>query len=249
MARFRRKKALYEVIGKTELKSSYGKTLEQLHQEKYDKNQANAADAARRMPKTVTGWPKKPRMIQFNAGRIEISIPYQFAVALILGIVLLLLVVFRLGQNTGLLSERKATGLAEKVQKSPQKAPGQPATSQLQMPEAKTLLAAQPDEKADLAQPKAGNRIVIQTYQLRAHLEPVRQYFAQFGIETEIRKIDDWYYLVTKEKYENPERPGTDGYRAKQRIIDLGAKYKAPMGYETFGTKPFHDAYGKKFDD
>ena len=90
---------------------------------------------------------------------------------------------------------------------------------------------------------------MIQTYQLRTHLEPVKQYFAQFGIETDIKKIGDWYYLVTKDKYENPEKSGTDGYFAKQKIIELGAEYKAPQGYETFGSKPFYDAYGQRFDD
>ncbi len=57
------------------------------------------------------------------------------------------------------------------------------------------------------------------------------------------------YYLVTKEKYDNPERSGTDGSKAKQDIIKLGAAYKAPQGYGTFGPKPFHDAYGMRFDD
>jgi len=80
-------------------------------------------------------------------------------------------------------------------------------------------------------------------------LEPVKQYFASFGIETEIRQVGSWYYLVTKDKYENPERPGTEGYVAKERIIKLGANYKAPPGYESFGTQPFHDAYGMRFDD
>ena len=67
--------------------------------------------------------------------------------------------------------------------------------------------------------------------------------------ETEIKKVGDWYYLVTKHRYEKPDRAGTDGYLAKQEIIKLGAKYKAPAGYESFGREPFHDAYGKKFDD
>jgi hypothetical protein len=80
-------------------------------------------------------------------------------------------------------------------------------------------------------------------------LEPVKEHFAQFGIETEIKRIDEWYYLVTKDKYDNPQKPGTDGYLARQRIIELGAQYKAPPGYETFGKEPFHDAYGMKFDD
>jgi len=103
--------------------------------------------------------------------------------------------------------------------------------------------------KVEPVKQKGNNRIVIQTYQLRADLEPVKQFFAQFGIETEIIKINDWYYLVTKDKYENPEKPGTDGYLAKQKIIELGTKYKAPQGYETFGKKPFYDAYGMNFDN
>jgi hypothetical protein len=77
----------------------------------------------------------------------------------------------------------------------------------------------------------------------------VKQFYTENGVETEIRKIGGMYYLVTTSKYENPEKQGTDGYLAKQKIIELGAKYKAPQGYETFGTKPFHDAYGMKFDD
>jgi hypothetical protein len=77
----------------------------------------------------------------------------------------------------------------------------------------------------------------------------VKDYFAGFGIETEVRHINNWYYLVTKDKYDNPEKPGTDGYAAKQKIIELGADYKAPAGYGTFGPKPFHDAYGMRFED
>jgi len=104
-------------------------------------------------------------------------------------------------------------------------------------------------EKTELAESKGNNRIVIQEYQVRAHLEPVKKYFDQSGIETEIRKIGGTYYLVTREKYENPGRAGTDGYVAKQRIIAVGAQYKAPQGYETFARNLFKDAYGMKFDD
>jgi hypothetical protein len=84
---------------------------------------------------------------------------------------------------------------------------------------------------------------------LREHLEPVRLYFAEKGIETEIRRIGDRYYLVTSQKYDNPEREGTEGYQAKQKIIETGAGYKSPPGYESFGTRPFSDAYGMRFDD
>jgi hypothetical protein len=172
--------------------------------------------------------------VQFNAGKIEISIPYQVAIALLLGVILLVLVAFRLGQRTK--SEQGVTtSNVEQAVKSSKAA-------NLSTVETKKPAAA-------VEKPKGNNRIVIQTYQLRTHLEPVKQYFAQFGIETEIKKIGDWYYLVTRDKYENPEKSGTDGYFAKQKIIELGAEYKAPQGYETFGSKPFYDAYGQRFDD
>jgi len=31
--------------------------------------------------------------------------------------------------------------------------------------------------------------------------------------------------------------------------VKIGADYKAPQGFGSFGTKPFHDAYGMKFDN
>ena len=237
MVRKRKKKALYEVISKAQSKPGGDKPLEQLHPGKSDKERPEG-ESATQIPERVAKWPKRPRIVQFNAGKIEISIPYQVAIALLLGVILLVLVAFRLGQRAK--SEQGVTTSnverAVKTGESSSKVPNL-STSETKKPAA----AAQ--------KPKGNNRIVIQTYQLRTDLEPVKQYFAQFGIETDIKKIGDWYYLVTKDKYENPEKLGTDGYFAKQKIIELGAKYKAPQGYETFGSKPFHDAYGQRFDD
>ena len=66
------------------------------------------------------------------------------------------------------------------------------------------------------------------------------------GIETEIRKVGQTFYLVTKDKYDNPQRPGTDGYKARQRIVELGTGYVPPPG---FGSFDFRSAYGMKFGD
>lgn len=248
MARNREKKALYEVISRTWSKPHYDKTLEQPHPKKSGKKDEQITTKLPiRMQARAAKWLNRPRIVQFNAGRIEISMPYQLAIALLLGLVLLVLVAFRLGQIT-YLSSQKATDSTAKMPESMQKASPEMTTDAPQR-------AAPAEEKAAVPEPvkpKGNNRIVIQTYQVRADLEPVKQYFAQFGIETEIMKISDWYYLVTKDKYENPEKPGTDGYFAKQKIIELGAKYEAPPGYETFakkGKKPFYDAYGKRFDE
>ncbi|MGA1979505.1 MAG: hypothetical protein ABSG99_02920 [Sedimentisphaerales bacterium] len=245
MARNREKKALYEVMSKTWSKPRQDKTLEQLHPEKSDKDK----QIVTKFPTPASGrakWLNRPRIAQINAGRIEISIPYQLAIALLLGLILLVLVSFRLGQ-----SGQKATVSTVKTPKTMQKeAPkvtvGAP---QKAVPAEEKAPAPPVVQKVEPVKPKGDNRIVIQTYQLRADLEPVKQYFAQFGIETEIIKVGDWYHLVTKDKYENPGKPGTDGYLAKQKIIELGAKYKAPPGYEAFGSQPFRDAYGKRFDE
>ena len=48
---------------------------------------------------------------------------------------------------------------------------------------------------------------------------------------------------------ENPNKLGTDGYAARTRIIELGANYVSPPGYDSFGAEPFYDAYGMKSRD
>lgn len=243
MVHKRRKKPFYEVMGKTWSKPGRYKTLGQPHPEEPAEDQPITPP-----PERLARWPKKPKIVQFNADRIEISIPYQLAIAILLGLVLLVLIFFRLGQITSLSSQ---TNSAAKTPKNIQKVTPKPTVTAPQRPLAAEKIAPVPasGEKTKPAKLEGNNRIVIQTYQLRADLEPVKQYFAQFGIETEIKKIGNWYYLVTRNKYENPEKPGTNGYFTKQKIIQWGAKYKAPPGYETFGTKPFHDAFGMKFDE
>ena len=247
MVRKRRKKSLYEVIGQTWPKSGPNKVLGQPHPERPgEKGEPAAAESTTPVPERLAKWPKRPRIVQINADRIEISIPYLLAIAILLGIILLVLIFFRLGQ-----SSQKRSGSALEIPRNVRKTtPGATVgIPQMFVPAEKKMPTSASARKVEPVKLKGNNRIVIQTYQLRAHLVPVKQYFAQFGIETEIKKNDGWYYLVTRDKYENPEKSGTDGYLAKQKIIEWGAKYKAPPGYETFGTKPFHDAYGMRFED
>ncbi len=250
MVHKRKKKPFYEVMGKTWSKPGQYKTLGRPYPEEPAEGQPIAPDSTTPTlpPERLARWPKKPKIVQFNASRIEISIPYQLAIAILLGLVLLVLIFFRLGQIT---SPSSQTNSAAKTPKNIQKVTPKPTATTPQRPAAAEKIAPVPasGEKTKPAKLEGNNRIVIQTYQLRADLEPVKQYFAQFGIETEIKKIGNWYYLVTRNKYENPEKPGTNGYFAKQKIIQWGAKYKAPPGYESFGTKPFHDAFGMKFDE
>ncbi len=231
-------------MGRNRPKSRFSKLLERLHPKKPEPIIRPIVS----IPQKMAQWPMKPKILQFNAGRIEISAPYQLVIALLLGLILLVLVFFRLGQ----IYERASTKSAAKMPKGGQKVTPAFSTGTPQVvtkPIEKTTPVAVPAVKAEAAESTGNNRIVVQIYQFRAHLEPVKQYFADNGIETEIRKIGEMYYLVTSNKYESPEKPGTEGYSTKQKIIELGAKYKAPQGYETFGAQPFHDAYGMRFDD
>jgi len=244
MTRYRRgKKSLYEVMSKTRLKPSYDKTLEQLHPAQPDKVETTSQKPGTALPTGAAKWWTRPKHLQINAGRIEISIPYQLAIAILLGLIVLILLAFRLGQFS-----QKAADSTARIERSEQAEPaGRDTTTTTE----KRLSPKEPlaSDKSDVPTGTGtDNRIVIQTFQVRSHLEPVGQYFAQFGIETEIRKIGEWYYLLTKNKYQNPQSPGTDGYLMKQKIIQLGANYKAPPGYETFAPNLFKDAYGMKVD-
>jgi hypothetical protein len=246
MALSRKKKSLYEVVGKTWSKSRYDKTLEKPQPAPAPADEPTAQQATK-LSEKLAKWPRRPRIIQFNAGRIEMSIRYEVAVALLLGFILLALIIFRLGQS-GSPADKKLPEARTQTPAATQLIPPANELAQRPAPPEEPVAAALA-ERIEQPEPTGDNRIVIQTYQLRPHLVPVQQYFARFGIETEIMKMGDWYYLVTKNKYENPERPGTDGFAAKQKIIELGAAYRAPLGYESFGDKPFHDAYGMRFEE
>ncbi len=239
MARNRKKIGLYEVISKTRAKYSSDKRLQQS-----PKDEGGAAPSTVGAIEGLGRWPTRPKIVQLNAGRFEVSMPYQLVIALLLCLVLLFLVVFRLGQN---LSGQKT---AETVAEVPgnlfdQAAPAALSVKTTDTP--KKLEAAV--KKAEPVKSGASNRIVIQTLDVRRDLEPVKEYYARFGIQAKIREIGGVYYLVTSEKYKNPERAGTDGYLAKQKITKVGINYKPPPGYRSFGTKPFQDAYGMKFND
>jgi len=199
MARRRGRKALYEVMSKTRPKPSYGKTVEQLRPQEPAKEARVTPKPDKAIPKGVARWWRKPKAVQLNAGRIEISIPYQLGIAVLLGFILVVSIAFRLGQRA--------------------------------------------------AHSGAGTQGSAQEGRAERDLEPVKLYFDQLGIKTEIRKIRDTYYLVTSNKYDNPNNDGTNGYRVMQKIVELGPKYQAPPGYETFAPNFFTDAYGMRFDD
>jgi len=203
-----------------------------------------------KVPKTnleTSKWPRRPRFVQFNAGRLELSVPYAVVITACLLVVLFILIGFRLGQAGGRAKEKSAAAAVEPVKKADPQATDL-ATAVSVKPETvqaeKTGRKSRPKMVEPI--PSGDHIIVLVQYPTRADLVPVRQYYADNGIETEIIFENGWYFLVTKNRYRNPNREDTDGYRVKQRIIKLGSKYKAPTGHETFAPNLFRDAYGKK---
>ncbi len=238
-----KKKALYEVIGRAGAKPSY----EHLHPDSTESQQPSSNTA---QTSGVVRWKISPSAVQFNAGRIEISIPYQVAIAVVLGILLAAVVLFRVGQSFGNRADAVNPPAAKTVVNKPAAKDVQAIKTRPVQPKQEIEQSAQTAAAGPVGPVSTGkNRIVLKIYQVRSHLEPVKEYFDKMGVATEILEKGSWFYLVTKNKYDNPERQGTDGFVAKQKIIELGTSYKAPVGFETFGPKPFSDAFGMKFED
>jgi hypothetical protein len=173
--------------------------------------------------------------------------PYQLAVALVLGFVLLVLAAFRLGQ-VYYLTDQGAIGPAGKMPQINRENPIEQKGADTMEPPApvedSTLLGIKELEPVK-PEPTGNNVIVLVEFGAHADLVPVRDHFAEYGIETEIVMENGRYFLQTKNRYDNPRTLGTDGYKVLQEIIEVGAKYKAPPNYEPFTQHLFSDAYGK----
>ena len=242
MARKRKKKALYEVISQSRSRSSIERAT-QKDTERADTGESAVSDKVDTSVRTQ--WPRKPKLFQFNAGRVEISMPYQLAVAMLLGIVLLVLVFFRLGQMSYLKNQNSQSGETSKEFE-----PGS-LNSDGEIYSIETRSNGQPKEITtgftSGVESTGDNVIVIQILKDRTQLEPVKDYYSSLGIETRIIGKNDRYYLVTEKRYDNPD--STAAYSAKQMIIRRGADYKPPPGYKGFGEKPFSDAFFMKIED
>jgi hypothetical protein len=243
MAKYRGKKALYEVIAQSRQKTGDEKKV----------NKQNTQKDSRKNDEK-SKLPKKPSIFYAYKGRVEFSLPYTSLAVAVLGLILVLLLVYRLGQiSVAGEKPENTTGNTKQVSQDfqPEKTYNSPKQVQ-----ADTFFTEEKQEKYSdntdnpVSDTSSGdNRIVIQTCQTKRPLEPVVEYFAENNISTEIIKINNRYFLMTKRGFDNPHRKGTGGYKMRQRIIQLGAEYESPPGYASFGNKPFHDAYGMKFNN
>jgi len=234
MGRHRGQKSLYEAMSKTGDKSRPSSILDRLRS-------APTAESNHPEPTKVeapppiappTPW-RGPKALQFNAGRIEISIPYQLAIAFALGLVLIIVLAYWLGQ-----ARPKAAKGPEGSTRTNARSPGTDGATR-----------GQPTGSPFGTGQTQGNYvIVIAEYSRQIDLEYVRQHFMEAGIATRITQRGNKFVLETSNMYDDPEKSGTNGFLAKQKIIEVGAKYKgkAPRGYETFAPNFFKTASGMK---
>lgn len=243
MARNRRKKALYEVISKSWPRPGAGRKAERLRPPVAEKKpQPTEPKASVPGPATASPWPKRPRLVQFSADRVELSLPYQVAIAVLLAIILVALVLYRLGQMSAP-GRAQPTGPAKNV---PAKAP--PGQLIKPAPTENETTSDTAEENVATEQQR-DHVIVVQQYDTRADLVPVQKHFADYDIETEIVLMNGVYFLITKDRYEDTETTGTEGYQAKLMIRNVGALYRAPAGHERFARRKFSDAYGMKITE
>lgn len=239
MARYRKKKVLYELISKTKRRAGFGREAEKLRPEDSAKDEATAPKSAVEMPDWVSKWRRKPSIVQFIAGRIELSIPYPLAVAIVLGFVFLVLVAYRIGEY----SDRAEQ---EPTPKSPKMVGGDEGTTPLPTGKETDSTPSGPTRPGVTPKAQGDHRIVIQQFERSRDLEEVQRYFRGYDIETVIERRGDQYFLLTIDTYENPKRAGTDGAAALRIIKQIGTGYKAPQGYESFARRLFSDAYGER---
>lgn len=174
--------------------------------------------------------------------------PYQIAVVLVLVFIIVLIAAYRLGQSSNPAGRQETVQSDLAGQEMESERPVEQAMADISQPSSPPENTTAKTEVAKPAKPSGNNVIVLVVYDSLPDLAPVQAHFSEYGIETEIVTESGRYFLQTKQRYDNPATPGTDGYIAKQKIVEVGAKYKgkAPAGYETFAPNYFSDAYGKK---
>ena len=178
--------------------------------------------------------------------------PYQVAIALALALIFVILASYRLGQFSYRPEEpqpAQPSGLMRQVeQRDATVRAAIDVTPSPAMDENTPSQGERIETNVEPTKSTGTNVIVLVQYHTPADLGPVQAHFEEHGIATEIRMRNGRYFLQTVDRYDNPDNEGTDGYKAKQKIIEVGSKYEAPKGYETFAKHKFSDAYGMKVE-
>ena len=246
MARNRGKKALYEVMSKARVKPGSGRAVEPLHSKK-TQDDTPVDDAVVEKTEIATQWWKKPRILQYQGGRLEFSMSYQLAITLVLIFLLLLVIAYGLGKRSYAAKMQAVTSIPATQNNNQGNSMRQTAGGNI--PPAGNVVSRQPvNPVAAPAKSTGSNVIVLKEYHALADLVAAQDYFRKNLIMTEIVPRNNRYFLQTIDKYDNPSKPGTDGYKARQKIVEIGRQYRAPENLESFAPNYFDDAYGKKVE-
>jgi hypothetical protein len=155
MVRNAKKKSLYESIISARSKPVY----EQVPHKPAQNNTTEKTVPAIETSPASAMWAKRLKYVQAITGRLEFSVPYTVGIAIILGLILLLLLVFRLGQWSGAKSVRQPAKVDAEIISQAATAPAATTST-------------------------GKNRIVLKVFQERTQLEPLKEYFDGMGFAT-----------------------------------------------------------------
>lgn len=175
--------------------------------------------------------------------------PYIIAASAVAVLLLVWIISAFRGENVPSQSADIADASSETVSETPvfSEIPAKPAEPSVKpavkMPAEKPIDPVL-DVKASLPAVSAGDHVIVLAhYRSRDQLLALQGYFRQNGFDTIIEKSGTQYVLITRDRFMNPNRPGNDGYAARQKLIEIGNKYVPEKGYLPF---TFDDIYGKK---
>lgn len=248
---------LYEVIKQNQTKITIGQKIKQLCSKERKKGSYTGRKKAEKVPKqpekVKISWPRRRRglsvvleKIIFGRGISSKSNPIRTTMVLLF--IVVVFVGIKIGQNRTKTENLEGISGSKEVESIESGGVEESLTHDIR----DDLISVQKVEedknfeKEAIFGPIGNHVIVIMTYGENRDLEPVKEFFAENGIKTVIENRGEYYFLLTKDYYQSPKREDSDGYRALQKIKRIGASYQAPVGYETFGSVPFQDAYGMK---
>lgn len=260
MARKPGRLALYEVIKQHQSKITIGQKIKQLCSRGRKKGSYTGRKKAEKVPKerekAKVPWPRRRRGLSVVLEKIIFGrgISSKFSPIRIIMVLLFIMVVLvgvKIGQNRTKTENLEGVSGSKEVESIEPGGVEESLTHETR----EDLISAQKaeedksfeeEEEEAIFGPIGNHVIVIMTYGDNRDLEPVKEFFAENGIKTVIEKRGEYYFLLSKGHYQSPKRENSDGYKALQKIKRIGARYQAPVGYETFGSMPFQDAYGMK---
>jgi len=223
-------------------------------------------------PSPVQTW-LRPRPVQLNEGRIEVSVPYYVGAIASIVLLMVVLVAYRLGQarpggqgsDAGRPAEA-AQGKSVLPADPPTRTTPANATTSGEAPlPANPRTASTAGQGASPVASQGDNWIVLVKHKNGEDLVPVQDFYARYGIDLFILPLDQapaifaqfgldasrlpagpGFLLVTKNAYDNPNVAGSEGSKMVKRIAEVGALYKAHTGDKLFAPNYFGDAYGMK---